>query len=287
LRKLLTGVTFLLLILTGVSAVQGQTQWTIFTTQTPTETLDASPGWEVGTRFRSSKAGKVIGFRFWRAAGETGTNYGKLWTDSGTRLKMSNPFPSGTGWVTVYLDNPVSIAANTTYRVSVNTNTKQVKKGGAYVFDGHITNGPLFSDSGYYGQPLNAMPTAESASMYFVDVIFQEPPPPLPDMYVSNINPFSGTNVVMTVCNTGPSDVGATYTRLAHWVAPLPTGAGHWQVIVDVSTPAIPAGQCRDVSYPSSSPVGYHNEYHVDADSLGAVAESNESNNRTILFWNR
>ena len=129
-KKLFASVILVLLsLVAGALAAEAQgPTWTIFTTQTPTETLDASPGWEVGTRFSSSKAGKVIGFRFWRAAGETGSNYGKLWTNSGQRLKMSKAFPSGTGWVEIYLDTPVSITANTTYRVSVNTNTKQVKK---------------------------------------------------------------------------------------------------------------------------------------------------------------
>lgn len=292
-RKLFVGVTLLLLFLgAGTTGVEAQAPtWTIFTNQTPTETLDAAPGWEVGTRFRSSKPGKVIGFRFWRAAGETGTNYGKLWTNSGTRLKMSNAFPSGTGWVTVYLNTPVTISANTTYRVSVNTNTKQVKKGGAYVYDGHITNGPLFSDGGYYGQPLNAMPTAESASYFFVDVIFEEyvPPPPKPDLYIGDINPFSGTKVSITVCNGGAADVTVnTYTRLAHWVAPLPTGPGWWQEIIDLFTPGpIPVGQCKLVEYTTPSAVGYHHEYHVDADSQNQVSESNETNNRAIRTWDR
>lgn len=285
--KLLVGAALLVLSLaTGASTAEAQTTWNIFTTQTPTETLDAAPGWEVGTRFSSSKAGKVIGFRFWRASGETGSNYAKLWTNTGTKLATSSAFPSGTGWVETYLNNPVSISANTTYRLSVNTNTKQVKKGGAYVFDGHIYNGPLFSDSGYYGQPLNAMPTAESASMYFVDVIFEETVPK-PDLYISNINPFSGSNVVITVCNQGAGNAGTSYTRLAHWAAPLPTGQGQWLVIIDLYTPAIAAGQCTNVSYGSSSPVGYHNEYHVDADSLGGVSETSETNNRLILYWNR
>jgi len=132
---------------------------------------------------------------------------------------------------------------------------------------------------------LSYSPTLASAS-YFVDVIFQEDVP-LPDLYVAGINPYSGTNVVITVCNQGAGGAGSSFTRLAHWIAPLPTGQGWWKVIVDLGTPAIAAGQCATVSYPSSSPVGYHNEYHVDADSQFAVSESNESNNRTILWWDR
>src|SRR4051812_16538494 len=92
-------------------------RWNIFTTQTPDAILDAAPGWEVGTRFQSSKSGKIIGFRFWRADGESGTNTGRLWTESGSQLGTAN-FGAGTGWVTATLTTPVHINANTDYRVS-------------------------------------------------------------------------------------------------------------------------------------------------------------------------
>lgn len=268
-----------------VSQAQAPT-WTIFTTQTPTETLDATPGWEVGTRFRSSKAGKVIGFRFWRAVGETGSNYGKLWTDSGTQLKKSKAFPSGTGWVEIILDNPVNISVNTTYRVSVNTNTRQVKKGGAYAFDGPISEGPLYSDGGYYGQPINAMPTSNSASMFFVDVIFEEFVPK-PDLYIGDINPFNGNNVYATVCNMGNTNAGPSTARLFHSRSPLPTGPINWQQTCFMPTPALAVNQCAVVGCVSPSPVGTHNDYHVDADFYNVVMESNETNNRGYRFWDR
>lgn len=288
-RKFFLGLSLLLWLAAGVQSAGAQVlTWTIFTNQVPDQTLDATPGWEVGTRFTSSHPGKIVGFRFWRASGETGSNYAKLWSNSGQQLRVSNAFPSGTGWVEVYLSSPYTISANTTYRVSVNTNTKQVKRGGAYVFDGPISNGPLYSDGGYYGQPLNAMPTSQSASMYFIDVIFEEPAP-LPDLYIGDINPFSGSKVVISVCNGGNADVTTyTYTRLAHWKAPLPTGPGAWQVIVDIYTPGpIPAGQCKPVEYASPSPVGYHHEYHVNADSTNRVVESNENNNGAVRYWDR
>src|SRR6185295_1174033 len=269
-----------------VSQAQAPT-WTIFTTQSPTETLDATPGWEVGTRFTTSKAGKVIGFRFWRAACETGSNYGKLWTDSGTRLKQSKAFPSGTGWVQVILDTPVNISVNTTYRVSVNTNTKQVKKGGAYVFDGPISEGPLYSDGGYYGQPIGAMPSSNSASMFFVDVIFEEfvVPPPKPDLYISYINPFDGTNVNVTVCNQGTANAAASTTRLFHSRSPLPSGPIDWQYTCFISMPAIAVNQCATNGCNSPSPAGTHNDYIGDADIFNVVVESNEGNNRWQIFW--
>jgi hypothetical protein len=61
----------------------------------------------------------------------------------------------------------------TYYRVSVNTNTKQVKTMG--FFDGGpVINGPLVADKGYYGQPTGSMPTTATGSGFFVDVTFTE-----------------------------------------------------------------------------------------------------------------
>lgn len=287
-RKILHGVALLLLFLgAGATVAEAQgTQWTLYTNQGPTETLDAAPGWEVGTRFTSSKPGKIVGFWFWRAEGETGSNYAKLWTNSGTKLKTSNAFPARPGWVMVLLNTPVDIAANTTYRVSVNTNTKQVKKGGAYAFDGPLSNGPLYSDGGYYGQPVGAMPNSSSASYYFIDVIFEEYPAKA-DLVISDINPFSGTSVVITVCNNGNANAAQTYTRLHHWVAPLPTGQGWVQTLIDLYTPPIAAGQCINVTYSDPSAVGYHHEYTVDVDSHGVVSEASETNNRAKRTWDR
>ena len=287
-RFVVVATLALLSFVVGARPSQAQApRWTIFTSESPTETLDATPGWEVGTRFTSSKTGKVVGFRFWRAAGETGSNYGKLWTNSGTRLKKSKAFPSGTGWVEIMLDTPVDISANTTYRVSVNTNTKQVKKGGAYAFDGPISNGPLYSDGGYYGQPIDAMPNSSSASMFFVDVIFDEfvPPPPKPDLYVYDINPFDGTTVNVTVCNAGNADAAASTSRMFHSNSPLPSGPISWQQTCFILMPAIAANQCATRGCVSSSPAGTHNDYTVDADVNNVVVESNETNNRGYRFW--
>jgi hypothetical protein len=155
-------------------------RYSIFTTQTPESTLDAAPGWEVATRFKTSAPGCVVRLRYYRPAGETGTNTVKLWSDSGTLL-ASQSFSSGTtGWHYVelrnhgigpYVDLSICIPTNTYFRVSVNTNTKQAK-----TFAGlstPIVNGPVTADGSYYGQPTGSMPTNFSGSTYFVDVVFE------------------------------------------------------------------------------------------------------------------
>jgi hypothetical protein len=170
--------------ITGLYKYQPGARWSIFTNKTPaTTSLDASPGWEVATRFKTSRAGCVVGLRFYRAAGETGSNTVKLWSESGQMLH-SETFTNGTtGWnvvelrnhqVAPFVDLSVCIPTNTWFRVSVNTNTKQVKTSGGFLEP--IVQGPLTADAGYYGQPVGSMPTTFSNSSYFVDVVFEENP---------------------------------------------------------------------------------------------------------------
>ena len=253
-------------------------RWSLYNGQAPTEILDATPGWEVGSRFRSSRPGRIIGFRFWRASGETGSNSVKLWTSSGTRLAQST-LPSGTGWVQSMLASPVRIAANTTYRVSANTNARQVKTGGGYVYNGHLSSGPLYSDGGYYGQPTGAMPTTESASYFFVDVIFEEDVP-LPNLYVREYDVGIPESAGVSICNDGQAGAPATTTRVTHTVYTT-TGALQSRTDRFYPTDALAAGGCGAQELPLS--LGFINEYDVWADWGDAVYESSEGDNRRII----
>jgi len=165
----------------GPSFFTSGDRWGIFDGLTPASTLDASPGWEVGTRFYVTTPGCVVQLRFYRAAGETGTNTVKLWSNSGQLLGSQTFNLATTGWNTVelrnhglgpYVDLSICIQTNTWYRVSVNTNTKQVKTFG-YLDSGPIVNGPLVADASYYGQPTGSMPTTQTGSIFFVDVVFE------------------------------------------------------------------------------------------------------------------
>jgi hypothetical protein len=141
---------------------------TIFTTQTPASTIDATGGWEVATRFTVFVDGKISGYRFWKAVGETGTHKARLWTTSGTKLDSATfSSESSSGWQTVSANKVLSAGD---YVVSVNTNVKQVKTFGYF---GSISHDDLYADLSYYGQPTGSFPTSSSGSIYFVDVNFR------------------------------------------------------------------------------------------------------------------
>jgi hypothetical protein len=154
----------------GGPLLSTSTVWNIFTTQTPGFTGNASPGWEVATRFYTTQEGCVTGLRFWRASGETGTNTVRLWTYTGTQLG-SGSVSSGSGWQYVYFSGFACLDTYTYYIVSVNTNTRQAKTSNAFG-GSQIVNGPLVADGGYYGQPMGTMPGTPSSSNFFVDVVF-------------------------------------------------------------------------------------------------------------------
>jgi hypothetical protein len=144
---------------------------TIFTTQTPASTIDATGGWEVATRFTVFVDGKISGFRFWKAVGESGTHTARLWTTSGSLL-ASATFSSETssGWQSVGANRVISAGD---YVVSVNTNVKQVKTFAYFTNNGAISHDDIYADLSYYGQPTGSFPTNSSGSIYFVDVNFR------------------------------------------------------------------------------------------------------------------
>ncbi len=154
---------------------------TIFDFGTPT-TVDSGDGGgiEVGVKFSSSVAGSVTGVRFYKAASNTGTHVGNLWSESG-QLLASATFSNETasGWQTVLFSNPVQVTPGTTYIVS------------NYAPNGHysvtasglssaVANGPLTAIANgtdangvyAYGGSSTFPSNSYNASNYWVDVLF-------------------------------------------------------------------------------------------------------------------
>jgi hypothetical protein len=183
----------------------------IFTTQTPAS-VNVSDGpsvnYELGTRFQSNVAGQITAIRFWKASQETGIHTGHVWESAGNLLATATfSGETASGWQQVSLSTPLSIAANTTYVVSVNTGAT------FYVvtdtgFASSIVNGPLSTvvgNNGVYGSP-GAFPTnTYLSSNYFRDVVFTWTPPP-PD----TIPPTIPTN--LTAKAVSSSQINLSWT---------------------------------------------------------------------------
>lgn len=90
----------------------------IFTNQIPAGKTgnDSTGGIELGLKFRSTAAGNVVGIKFYKTSGNTGTHTGQLYSSDGTLLG-SEVFTNETdsGWQTVLFANAIPIDANKTY----------------------------------------------------------------------------------------------------------------------------------------------------------------------------
>jgi hypothetical protein len=136
---------------------------------------------ELGVKFTASVSGTVTGVRFYKAATNTGTHIGSLWTATGALLgsaTFSNE--TNSGWQTVTFSAPVGVTAGTTYVAGY------FAPSGHYTFSGSgfstaVTNGPLTavangtSPNGVFAYTgTSAFPSSSfNAANYWVDVLFQ------------------------------------------------------------------------------------------------------------------
>ena len=136
---------------------------------------------EVGVKFKTDFGGSVTGIRFYKAAANTGTHIGSLWSSTGTRLAQATfTNETASGWQHVTFATPVTITAGTTYVASyfAPSGHYSVTSGG---FASAVDNAPLHSiaDStsanGLYAYTsASAFPSSSfGASNYGVDVLFQ------------------------------------------------------------------------------------------------------------------
>jgi hypothetical protein len=157
---------------------------TIFGSASPVmvDSGDTSPV-SVGVKFTSDVSGSVTGVRFYKAAANTGTHVGSLWTVSGTLLASATfSNESASGWQSVSFSSPVSVTAGTTYVASY------------FAPKGHYSSDQnVFAASGVDSPPLHALAntvtpdgvyayggsstfpaSSYNATNYWVDVIFQQ-----------------------------------------------------------------------------------------------------------------
>ncbi|HSL09096.1 MAG TPA: N,N-dimethylformamidase beta subunit family domain-containing protein, partial [Pseudonocardiaceae bacterium] len=234
------------------------TIWDDFTVPAVRASLDSSAV-ELGTKVRFDGKGAIMGIRFYKGAGNTGTHTGSLWSATGQQL-ATGTFTGETteGWQTLAFSVPIEVDANTTYVVSY------------YAPNGHYAaNSGYFSPSGADYGALHALrsgvdggnavyrygsgggfPTASyNATNYWVDVIYRSglngdtTPPTLtaqtPAAGASGV-PLSG---VVTGTFSEPVDLGSAQFSL--------TDPGGTKLAV---TPALSADQ-KTVTWTPTAPL--------------------------------
>jgi hypothetical protein len=175
---------------------------------------------EVGVKFTSDVSGSITGIRFYKAAANTGTHIGSLWTAAGAKL-ASATFTSETasGWQQVNFASPVAVTAGTVYVASYFAPLGHYSvDAGAFTAAG-VDNPPLHAlkdgTSGgngvfAYGSSSSFPSNTFNGGNYWVDVVFSG---------ATNV-PGAPTNVTATagrasatVSWTAPSTGGSALTK--------------------------------------------------------------------------
>jgi uncharacterized protein YjdB len=174
---------------------------------------------ELGVKFQSDVTGTITGIRFYKAAANTGTHVGNLWSSTGTLLATATfTGETASGWQQVNFSTPVNIAANTVYVASYHVNGGHFSGDINYFASTGVNNAPLHalasgtSVNGVFAYNASSVfPTSSwSASNYWVDVAFQAgPPPTLISIAVTPANP------TVTVGATQQFTATGTYSDLS------------------------------------------------------------------------
>jgi len=203
----------------------------------------------VGLRFHSSVPGQILGIRFYKGPGNTGTHVGSLWTSAGKQLgNVTFSNETTTGWQVAHFATPINIAAFTTYDASY------LAPRGHYAYDynyfgaarqsGNLVAEQATSLSGngvYTYSGATAFPATSSKSLtnYWVDVLFQpstttasSPVPtstsasssPSPSQSQTASTAPSATSSPSSVASSTPASVTTTAASTSGYVQPGTVG---------------------------------------------------------------
>jgi hypothetical protein len=137
---------------------------------------------EVGVKFRSDVAAYILGLRFYKGTGNTGTHVGSLWTGTGTLLAQATfANETATGWQQVNFASPVAIAANTTYVASYHAPVGHYAEDDNYFVTSGADSAPLHALANgvdgpngvyVYGASVAFPTNTYNSANYWVDVVF-------------------------------------------------------------------------------------------------------------------
>ena len=196
--------------------------------------VDAGPdsAVELGVKFKSGGIGTITGIRFYKAAANTGTHVGNLWTSNGTLLATATfSNETDTGWQEVLFAAPVAIASNTIYVASYHADNGHYSEDDYYFRGKGLDNPPLHAPADgvaggngvyRYGRG-NLFPNQTwHAANYYVDVVFQpKPAPTLKSIAVTpaNSNIVIGATRQFTAIGTYSDGSTQNVTSQAIWIS--------------------------------------------------------------------
>ena len=177
---------------------------------------------EVGTKFYADLSGSISALRFYKAAANTGTHTGHLWTASGTLLgSLTFTGETASGWQQASFATAIPITAGTTYVASYHTNVGHYSENSYYFGVSGVDQWPLHAPAspsvaggtGVYIYGASASPPDVPRRELLVDVVIGplDTTPPT----VSITAPTNGAAVSgnVTVSATASDNVAAFRVR--------------------------------------------------------------------------
>ena len=246
-------IVFVLVLAVASQTAQAQsTTATFWPTSTVPSVPDSGPdnAVELGMKFTCSQAGTVTGLQFYKAATNTGTHTGHLWSSAGVSLaSVTFTGETASGWEQANFATPVVITAGTTYTISYHTSV------------GHYSDTTEFFSSALSVPPLSApvnagvyaygsgssYPTgAWEASNYWVQPIINTGPLPPPALTAVSVSPASvvgGNSSTGTVALSSPAPASGIIVGLSSTNATVPPSvtvtAGATTATFTVTTSAV------------------------------------------------
>ena len=187
---------------------------------------------ELGVKFKSDVAGIIAGIRFYKAAANTGTHMGNLWTSTGTLLATATFVnETASGWQQALFATPVTITSNTVYVASYHANNGHYSADLNYFSGSGVDNPPLHAladgvsgGNGVYRYGTSSLFPDQiwNAANYWVDVVFlARPAPTLTSLALTPANSNIGIGATQQFTAMGTYSDGSTQniTSQAMWTS--------------------------------------------------------------------
>jgi len=197
-------------------------QDTIFEFATPSTVDTGDPSSvELGVKFTAEVSGSVTGIRFYKAATNTGTHIGSLWSATGTLLASATfTSESASGWQQATFSSPVTITAGTTYVAGYLAPSGHYSATSSAFSSAEVANRPLHapanssSANGVYAYSSSSVfPTSSfNATNYYVDVLFAPTPPTGPPSAPTAVSAAAAASKAQVRWTTPSSEGGGPIT---------------------------------------------------------------------------
>ena len=245
------GIVFTLVLAAAAAQAQSATFW-------PTTTVPSVPdsgpddAVELGVQFSCSQAGTITGLQFYKAATDTGTHTGHLWSSAGVSLaSVTFTGETASGWQQANFATPVVITAGTTYTISYHTSVGHYSDTNEF-FSDELSVPPLTApvNAGVYayGSGSSYPNRVYKASNYWVQPIVNTgtlplPPDALSALSVSPTSVVGGSSSTGTVNLTSAAPAGGIVVTLSSTNATVPgsvtVAGGSTTATFTVTTPVV------------------------------------------------